>query len=665
GSTSLETLELSSLLVPDLSCIWKGLLPSNLTTLKVNECKRLTHVFTDNMIASLVQLEVIEISACEELEQIVAKDNDDEKDQILSGSDLQSSCFPNLYQLEIIGCNKLKSLFPVAMASGLKSLRRLEVIESSQLLGVFGQDDHASPVNVEKELVLPGLQELLLVQLPSISSFNPGCSNFLFPHLKKLEVYGCPKMTTIFGTTSNGSISAQSEGFTSLETLKLSSLLVPDLSCIWKGLLSNLTTLKVNECKRLTHVFTNSMIASLVQLEVIEISACEELEQIVAKDNDDEKDQILSGSDLQSSCFPNLYQLEIIGYNKLKSLFPVAMASGLKSLRRLEVRESSQLLGVFGQDDHASPVNVEKELVLPGLQELLLVQLPSISSFSLGCSNFLFPHLKNLEVDGCPKLTTIFGTTSNGSMSAQSEGFMNLKEISIENLEGVQDLMQVECLITNRRGGHELSIVSLETLHLNLLPDLRCIWKGLVPSNLTTLKVNECQRLTYVFTDSMIASLVQLEVIEISACEELEQIIAKDNDDEKDQILSGSDLQSSCFPNLYQLEIIGCNKLKSLFPVAMASGLKSLRRLEVRESSQLLGVFGQDDHASPANTEKELVLPDLEWLFLEKLPSIVYFSHGCYDFIFPHLEWLEVHRCPKLTTKFATTSNGSMSAQSE
>ena len=39
---------------------------------------------------------------------------------------------------------------------------------------------------------------------------------------------------------------------------------------------------------------------------------------------------------------------------------------------------------------------------------------------------------------------------------------MNLKEISIENLEGVQDLMQVGCLITNRRAEHELSIVSLE-----------------------------------------------------------------------------------------------------------------------------------------------------------------------------------------------------------
>eukprot|EP00258_Populus_trichocarpa_P033674 XP_024449693.1 probable disease resistance protein At4g27220 [Populus trichocarpa] len=550
GFTSLETLTLSYVLVPDLRCIWKDLMPSHLTSLTVYSCKRLTRVFTHSMIASLVQLQVLEISNCEELEQIIAKDNDDENDQILSGSDLQSSCFPNLWRLEIRGCNKLKSLFPVAMASGLKKLRILRVRKSSQLLGVFGQDDHASPANIEKEMVLPDLQELLLVQLPSISSFSLGCSNFLFPHLKKLEVDGCPKLTTKSATTSNDSMSAQSKAFMNLKEISIGNLegvqdlmqvgrlvtnrrgghelslvsletlclnLLPDLRCIWKGLVpSNLTTLKVKECKRLTHVFTDSMIASLIQLQVLEISNCEELEQIIAKDNDDENDQILSGSDLQSSCFPNLWRLEIRGCNKLKSLFPVAMASGLKKLRILRVRKSSQLLGVFGQDDHASPANIEKEMVLPDLQELLLVQLPSISSFSLGCSNFLFPHLKKLEVDGCPKLTTKSATTSNDSMSAQSKAFMNLKEISIGNLEGVQDLMQVGRLVTNRRGGHELSLVSLETLCLNLLPDLRCIWKGLVPSNLTTLKVKDCKRLTHVFTDSMIASLIQLQVLEIS-----------------------------------------------------------------------------------------------------------------------------------------------------
>jgi len=235
---------------------------------------------------------------------------------------------------------------------------------------------------------------------------------------------------------------------------------------------------------------------------------------------------------------------------------------------------------------------------------------------------------------------------------------MNLKEISIENLE-------VGRLVTNRRGGHELSLVSLETLHLNLLPDLRCIWKGLMQSNLTTLMVKKCDRLTHVFTNNIIASLVQLKFLYISNCEELEQIIAKDNDDENDQILSGRDLQSSCFPNLCRLRIIGCNKLKSLFPVAMASGLKKLQELQVRESSQLLEVFGRDDHTSPVNVEKVMVLPNLKELLLVQLPSISCFSHGCCDFIFPCLLILEVRQCPTLTTRFATTSNGSMSAQSE
>jgi hypothetical protein len=211
GLTSLETLKLSSLLVPDLRCIWKGLVPSNLTTLNVEECKRLTHVFTDSMIASLVQLNFLKISNCEELEQIIAKDNDNENDQILSGSDLQSSCFPNLRRLEIRECNKLQSLFPVAMASSLKKLQILKVSESSQLLGVFGQGDHASPAKVEKEMVLPDLQELLLVQLPSIFCFSLGCYDFLFPHLEKLEVRGCPKLTTESAITSNDSMSAQSE----------------------------------------------------------------------------------------------------------------------------------------------------------------------------------------------------------------------------------------------------------------------------------------------------------------------------------------------------------------------------------------------------------------------------------------------------------------------
>ncbi|KAJ6950625.1 hypothetical protein NC651_004337 [Populus alba x Populus x berolinensis] len=181
---------------------------------------------------------------------------------------------------------------------------------------------------------------------------------------------------------------------------------------------------------------------------------------------------------------------------------------------------------------------------------------------------------------------------------------------------------------------------------------MSCIWKVLPLSNLTILVVRNCKRLRYIFTDIMIANLVQLKVLKISTCKDLEQIIAKNNDDEKNQILSGSDLQSLCFPKLCRLEIRRCNKLKSLFLVAMTSGLPKLQILK-------------DDHASPVNVEKKMVLPYLQKLSLKELPSIVCFSLGCHDFLFPCLEKLEVYECPKLTTKFAIRANGSMSAQSE
>jgi hypothetical protein len=85
----------------------------------------------------------------------------------------------------------------------------------------------------------------------------------------------------------------------------------------------------------------------------------------------------------------------------------------------------------------------------------------------------------------------------------------------------------------------------------------------------------------------------------------------------------------------------------------MASGLPKLETLEVADSSQLLGVFGQDDDASPVNVEKQMVFPNLSLLILENLPSIVCFSLGCDDFLFPRPEMLlTVDKCPKLTTKF-------------
>ncbi|CAK7338489.1 unnamed protein product [Dovyalis caffra] len=576
---SLETLKLSSL--PDLRSICKGLVLKNLTTLEVIDCKGLRHLFPSSMIDSLLQLKVLKISGCEEMEEIIAMD-DGEMDQILLGTEhLRSLCFPNLL-------------------------------------------------------------ELSLQRLPSLVCFSTATYDFIFPRLEKLKVKKCPKMTAMLAVAANHSTSAKPEallfefiGLTnlrnlsigdcegveevmqvgsfvtnrrggselsllSLETLKLSSL--PDLRSICKGLvLKNLTTLEVVNCNGLRHLFPCSMIGSLLQLKVIKISVCEELEEIIAMDNDGEMDQILLGTEhLKSLCFPNLLELSLNGS-------------------------------------------------------------PSLVCFSTATYDFIFPRLEELEVEKCPKMTAMLAVAANHSTSAKPEGLTNLRNLRIEDCEGVEEVMQVGGFVTNRRGGSELSLLSLETLKLSSLPDLRSICKGLMLKNLTTLEVVNCNGLRHILPSSMIASLLQLKVLTISRCEELEEIIAKDDDD-KDQILSETRLQSLCFPSLRDIEVSQCNKLKSLFPVIIAAGLPQLTNLEVREAPQLTEVFGQDDKASRLNVN---VVPILRGLSLKNLPSIVCFSLGCKNFLFPCLEACVVGNCPKMATQFTVAPDGSMSAQSE
>jgi hypothetical protein len=104
---------------------------------------------------------------------------------------------------------------------------------------------------------------------------------------------------------------------------------------------------------------------------------------------------------------------------KVEESLPNSHGFRSPKLKILRVTKASRLLGVFGQDDiNALPVDVE-EMVLPNLRELSLEQLPSIISFILGYYDFLFPRLKKLKVSECPKLTTNFDTTPNGSMSAR------------------------------------------------------------------------------------------------------------------------------------------------------------------------------------------------------------------------------------------------------
>ncbi|KAJ0008172.1 hypothetical protein Pint_29120 [Pistacia integerrima] len=76
-----------------------------------------------------------------------------------------------------------------------------------------------------------------------------------------------------------------------------------------------------------------------------------------------------------------------------------------------------------------------------------------------------------------------------------------------------------------------------------------------------------------------------------------------------------------------------------------------LSGLTVVDNSELKEIFGDNDVID----EKEIQLPQLEYIILEDLPRLTNFCHVDHHFIFlaPPFEFLGVQRCPKISTRFS------------
>ncbi|KAI9403445.1 hypothetical protein POPTR_001G422900v4 [Populus trichocarpa] len=229
-----------------------------------------------------------------------------------------------------------------------------------------------------------------------------------------------------------------------------------------------------------------------------------------------------------------------------------------------------------------------------------------------GQQNGFVQRLELVQVDDCGDVLTPFPAKLLRALK-------NLRRVNISNCKSLEEVFELGEADEGSSEEKELPLLSsLTELRLSCLPELKCIWKG--PSrhvslqSLNRLNLESLNNLTFIFTPSLARSLSKLEVLFINNCGELKHII-REEDGEREIIPESP---------------------------------------------------GQDGQASPINVEKEIVLPNLKELSLKQLSSIVRFSFGwCDYFLFPRLEKLKVHQCPKLTTKFATTPDGSMSAQSE
>ncbi|KAJ9541951.1 hypothetical protein OSB04_028457 [Centaurea solstitialis] len=354
----------------------------NLKALKIRGCGRLEHVFTFSTLESLKQLQELNIAQCNIMKAIVKEEHEEQ-----TMTSAKVVVFPRLKSIILQDLPNLVGFFLGMNESRWPSLDDVHICNCRQMM-VFTSGHMITPklkyiyTNLGKLSVESGFDNLLFEKPFSCLDDTSPClatlegSRWYFHNiigmnvhfncdikkiipsnellqLQKLEdihVWGCYFVEEIFEALE-GSDSELQPVVVKYPNLRHVHLLeVDNLKYIWKNNpwmtleFPNLTDLSINGSDRLEHVFTGSMVGSLLQLQKLDISYCKKIKVIVKEAN-------------------------------------------------VDVEE---------QERDAKLVN--EIVMLPRLKSLRLKKLPSLMGFFLGNEDFSWLSLDNVEIIGCPAI---------------------------------------------------------------------------------------------------------------------------------------------------------------------------------------------------------------------------------------------------------------------
>ncbi|XP_040998306.1 probable disease resistance protein At4g27220 isoform X3 [Juglans microcarpa x Juglans regia] len=253
----------------------------------------------------------------------------------------------------------------------------------------------------------------------------------------------------------------------------------------------------------------------------------------------------------------------------------------------------------------------EKEILPCSLKDLTISKCEDLENLLEATSDSTPPNtfhlLESLSLEDLPRLIGICNSTDSVEITLTKQEEQNVSEIEnqakmlslfpcnlIESLENLQQLSIYQCgsleVIFELEGvnAEESNIFNnLTEFSLRNLPKLLHIWKkgprDIKGFNyLRLLHVYDCGSLKCLFTPSTARLLVKVEEIEVSSCNEMEEILAKELGDEENtdviafplvKTLKLEHLQKlECFytednhafewPSLDKIKIYGCPKLK-------------------------------------------------------------------------------------------------------
>ncbi|KAL4379812.1 hypothetical protein GQ457_02G035660 [Hibiscus cannabinus] len=573
-----------------------------LTTLKIEGCGSLKHLFSFSMAKCLLHLTDFEIIGCHCLREIIFMEEIEE-----AQATMNLPLFPQLKSLELkdlrhlIGfCSDCKT--QVINFPAMKSLRINNCPELEGFIcgsSMEGNRRISSQVLIDNKVAFPSLEEMSISYLRRLKMLwqNPLPPNS-FSKLQQLTVEGCDELLSIFPSNMlskfQGLQTLRVKTCASLEqvfeimheekeaALPVTSQLrefhifkLPKLKYIWKndpkGIFSfiNLRQISVMGCWSLKNVFPASVARDLPQLGDLVIFGCG-VEEIVSN--------VEQGLDSETTItfeFDQLSSLTLCMLPRCKCFYPGRHTTKWPMLKELQAYQCGQMkmfdtqLIIQKEQLDSPPPLFWVEKVIPKLQRLTLSG-DYIAMISGGqFSSSLFHEIKAFRVEEDRAKSVYFPISF-------LERFYNLEELCFADCE-IKELFWTEgdtgrTLSTIRKlelvGLYNMKdylwkqdvqvhhiLPNLETLEVYKCENLMSLGSSSASfQNLTTLKVWDCKGMKYLDTCVAVQGLSQLKKLIIGECISMKEIVASEEDEAKCDII---------FSRLISLEFVNLPRLKS------------------------------------------------------------------------------------------------------
>ncbi|KAL1329621.1 hypothetical protein HN51_046745 [Arachis hypogaea] len=610
----------------------------NLQEVIVESCDKLETLFPTALARDLRMLEQLDVSFCDELLEIVGReDGEKEKKEAEEGTTGKSlfprltklklnilpqlTCFcsttftlgcPELHVLDVIGCNKLQLFQGQLKAEDSTSITihptfsSIQVISEVEHLCLNWKDTSVlcsllSQVADDEKLQYLNVLELYLDDDVNEKSTLPLQLLEKTPNLEKLEIYYC----------------IIQEIFSQLDTPKIINS---------NGTLGNLKQLHLFDLSELSSI---SGLEHLPKLQLLYVSECPSLTSLVVQ----------SGS--------NLNELKISRCHRLACLFTSRTARMLKNLKEMCIYSCESMKEIVGEDEQ-DEIQENQEIKFERLERIRLEDLESLDCFYPGNATLQLPSLIQVEILECPKVK-IF---SRGPINAESFRGIRYSYYQDDDLVFHSDL------------NSSIGRLFLYQGHLALgdFPQLEEIWLGAqeIPSDfsfskLKSLKVEGCEFLSDAVLSSHLFPLLEnLEELCVQKCDRVKAIFdLKDTSTRDPNMIVTLGLKTLILkqlptlrhvwnkdpegylslPSLCKVIVDECKSIKTLLPSSntekeepcailpshLLSFLSKLEELQVRKCDSVGAIFDMID--APKHDADMIIIP-LRTLILERLPNL-------------------------------------------